>query len=120
MSESQSATFPATRASARAARIFLRRVLPDQEEPEFTDVILLLVTELVTNAVIHARTSVRVQVAVHREQVRIDVQDDTPDPASAGARPWSRSTGAASCFSTGSRIGGASRQVPPGGPCGSR
>jgi anti-sigma regulatory factor (Ser/Thr protein kinase) len=80
MSESQSATFPAAPASARAARSFLRDVLPGEAEADLTDVILLLVTELVTNAVIHAGTSIHVQVEVHGEVVHVDVRDDAPEP----------------------------------------
>jgi anti-sigma regulatory factor (Ser/Thr protein kinase) len=80
VSESQSATFPASPASARAARSFLRDALPGEAEADLTDVILLLVTELVTNAVIHARTSVHIQVALRGEVVRVDVQDEAPEP----------------------------------------
>ncbi len=80
VSESQAATFPPSPASPRAARSFLREVLPESAQADLTDVILLLVTELVTNAVIHARTSIHVQVAVDSQRVRIDVQDDAPDP----------------------------------------
>lgn len=80
MSESQSATFPALPASARAARSFLRDALPREAQPDLIDVILLLVTELVTNAVIHAGTSIKVRVAIDGEVVRVDVQDDAPDP----------------------------------------
>jgi anti-sigma regulatory factor (Ser/Thr protein kinase) len=80
VSESRSATFPASPASAREARSFLRQVLPDEAEPDLTDVILLLVTELVTNAVVHARTPVRVLVAIDGSRVRIDVHDDAPSP----------------------------------------
>ena len=78
MSQSRSATFPASLASAREARSFLRQVLPDAAEPDLIDVILLLATELVTNAVIHARTSVHIQLAVDDSRVRIEVQDDAP------------------------------------------
>jgi anti-sigma regulatory factor (Ser/Thr protein kinase) len=80
VSESRSASFPASPASAREARSFLRQVLPEEAEPDLTDVILLLVTELVTNAVIHARTPVHVQVELDGPRVRIDVQDDAPTP----------------------------------------
>ncbi|HET9901640.1 MAG TPA: ATP-binding protein [Actinomycetes bacterium] len=75
MSASQSATFPAAPTSARAARDFLRTVLPDLAS-DVIDVVLLLVTELVTNAVVHAQTSVRVCVEISGSRVRIDVQDE--------------------------------------------
>ena len=56
----------------------MRRVLPEVSDAEITDVVMLLVTELVTNAVVHARSPVRVQVLVTDHQVRVDVHDDAP------------------------------------------
>jgi anti-sigma regulatory factor (Ser/Thr protein kinase) len=50
-------------------------VLPDLAA-DVIDVVLLLVTELVTNAVIHAQTPVRVCVDISGSRVRIDVQDE--------------------------------------------
>jgi len=52
--------------------------LPELSKAELTDVILLLVTELVTNAVVHARSQVRVHVAIDQHRLRVDVQDDAP------------------------------------------
>lgn len=49
-------------------------MLPDLAA-DVIDVVLLLVTELVTNAVVHAQTSVRVCVETSGSRVRIDVQD---------------------------------------------
>jgi anti-sigma regulatory factor (Ser/Thr protein kinase) len=80
VSESPSATFPASPTSPQAARTFVRQVLPEVSEAEIADVIMLLVTELVTNAVLHARSPVRVQVEVDDHQVRIGVHDDAPQP----------------------------------------
>jgi anti-sigma regulatory factor (Ser/Thr protein kinase) len=80
VSEPRSATFPASPTSAREARSFLRAVLTEKTEPDLTDVVLLLVTELVTNAVIHAQTPVDVEVAINGSLVRIDVRDDAPTP----------------------------------------
>ena len=80
MSESPSATFPASPTSPQAARTFVRQVLPEVSEAEIADVIMLLVTELVTNAVMHARSPVRVQVEVADHQVRVGVHDDAPQP----------------------------------------
>ena len=86
MSASQSATFPAAPTSARAARDFLRTVLPDLAS-DVIDVVLLLVTELVTNAVVHAQTSVRVGVEISGSRLRIDVQDEAT--TMPGRRPVS-------------------------------
>lgn len=72
--------FPASPTSPRAARTFVRGVLPKVSETEIADVIMLLVTELVTNAVVHARSPVRVRVVVDDHQVRVAVHDDAPQP----------------------------------------
>lgn len=40
----------------------------------------LLVSELVTNAILHARTAVRIAVEPRRDDVRIAVGDDSPLP----------------------------------------
>jgi anti-sigma regulatory factor (Ser/Thr protein kinase) len=77
---SESATFPASPASPRAARRFVRAVLPAAPDAEFTDTVLLLVTELVTNAIVHARSPVRVSVAVDDSRLRVAVYDYAPQP----------------------------------------
>lgn len=54
----------------------------------------LLVSELATNAVLHARTPMRVSVLLNGERVRVEVRDDdptlpeqrTPDALSPGGR----------------------------------
>jgi anti-sigma regulatory factor (Ser/Thr protein kinase) len=40
----------------------------------------LLVSELATNAVVHARTPMRVSVLHHGERLRVEVRDDDPRP----------------------------------------
>jgi anti-sigma regulatory factor (Ser/Thr protein kinase) len=80
VSEPQWATFPASPTSPRAARSFVRGVFPEVSEAEIADVIMLLVTELVTNAVMHAHSPVRVHVVVDDHQVRVAVHDDVPQP----------------------------------------
>ena len=61
-------------------------MLPDLAS-DVIDVVLLLVTELVTNAVVHAQTSVRVCVEISGSRVRIDVQDEAT--TMPGRRPVS-------------------------------
>jgi anti-sigma regulatory factor (Ser/Thr protein kinase) len=78
VSEARSAAFPASAASPRAARRFVRDVLPVLPDPESSDTVMLLVTEIVTNAVVHARSPVRVAVMVDDSQVRVEVRDDAP------------------------------------------
>jgi two-component sensor histidine kinase len=70
-----SATFPPDRSSPRAAREFVRDTIDDFGDEEARQNVALLTSELVTNAVLHART--RCEVAVERDgdHVRIAVSD---------------------------------------------
>jgi anti-sigma regulatory factor (Ser/Thr protein kinase) len=76
-----SALFPAVPNSVAAARRFvaasLRRV---KLGPDAVADAALLVSELVTNALTHARSSVRVRVRVDDRLVRIDVFDSAAAP----------------------------------------
>jgi anti-sigma regulatory factor (Ser/Thr protein kinase) len=47
----------------------------------------LLVTELTTNAVVHAHTPIRVSVLPHDHQVRVEVRDDDSSPIPPPRRP---------------------------------
>ena len=58
----------------QAARTFVREQLPALPD-ETTDVILLLTSELVTNAVIHARTAIEVGITVSDRSVLVTVHD---------------------------------------------
>jgi DNA-binding response OmpR family regulator len=63
--------------SPRAARRFVTRALTgwDDEESDLTDTVTLLVSELVTNAVIHAGSEVEVMVRLTATAARIEVTD---------------------------------------------
>lgn len=63
--------------SPRAARRFVSQVLTgwDDEEGDLTDTVTLLVSELVTNAVIHAGSEVEVTVRLMDTVARIEVTD---------------------------------------------
>jgi DNA-binding NarL/FixJ family response regulator len=63
--------------SARAARRFVGQVLTgwDDEEGDLTDTVTLLVSELVTNAVVHASSDVEVLVRLTATAARIEVTD---------------------------------------------
>jgi DNA-binding NarL/FixJ family response regulator len=63
--------------SARAARRFVSQVLTgwDDEEGDLTDTVTLLVSELVTNAVLHAGSEVEVSVRLTPTAARIEVTD---------------------------------------------
>ncbi|MYR56823.1 SpoIIE family protein phosphatase [Streptomyces sp. SID625] len=79
---------PETR-SVPLARRFVRAALRDAA-PEVADTAELLASELVTNAVLHARTEVEVRVWSHEGQVRVRVGDGWPDrpPVPREPRPY--------------------------------
>lgn len=72
-----STDLPPATASAGAARRFVRDALGSPDEALLADV-ELLVSELVTNAVLHASSSPRLDVVLDDEQVRVEVYDDDP------------------------------------------
>ena len=63
--------------SARAARRFVSQALTgwDDDEGDLTDTVTLLVSELVTNAVLHAGSDVEVSVRLTPTAARIEVTD---------------------------------------------
>ncbi|MBO8193471.1 SpoIIE family protein phosphatase [Streptomyces oryzae] len=72
-----SRSFPPRPESAAAARRFVRSAL-DGAEPELVDTAELLLSELVTNAVLHARTEIEVSVSAVDGGVRARVVDRLP------------------------------------------
>jgi anti-sigma regulatory factor (Ser/Thr protein kinase) len=67
--------------SARAARRYVRSALVGLGATEAaTRTAELLVSEVVTNAVLHARSTIDVSVATVGEQVQITVTDGSPAP----------------------------------------
>jgi anti-sigma regulatory factor (Ser/Thr protein kinase) len=71
------AEFGVDRASPRRARAFVSRLLSAHDVPDdATEIAVLLVSELVTNAVLHARTTCAVSVEVDDSGlVRVAVHD---------------------------------------------
>jgi anti-sigma regulatory factor (Ser/Thr protein kinase) len=68
--------FGADTASVRAARQFVRKALEGRIVDEMNmDIVLLLVSELATNAVMHAQTEFDVVVGARRGGVRVEVID---------------------------------------------
>lgn len=69
-------------ASVRESRSFVRTVLESWALPGLGDDAALLVSELVSNAVVHARTPLTLTVSWRRGpgRVRVTVHDDSPDP----------------------------------------
>lgn len=73
---SRTATLDAAELSAREARILVRSALADAHVPDdATETALLLVSELVTNAVLHADGRPVLDVSVEAERLRISVTD---------------------------------------------
>lgn len=72
-----SATLPAEPASAAAARQFVRATLADWQLRQFTDAASLLVSELVTNAVLHAGSVSVVTISYEAGVVRVEVSDSS-------------------------------------------
>jgi anti-sigma regulatory factor (Ser/Thr protein kinase) len=71
-------TFEPNAESPRLARRFVGDALDDLGARGAADSAVLLVSELVTNAVLHARTEVEVIVAPADESVRVSVVDRSP------------------------------------------
>lgn len=69
---------PPTTDSVPVARRFVRAELA--ESPLDVDTAVLLVSELVTNAVLHARSPFRVLVEPGAEAIRVEVHDGSPVP----------------------------------------
>jgi DNA-binding NarL/FixJ family response regulator len=61
--------------SARAARRFVTQALTGAEDDDLTDTVTLLVSELVTNAVVHAGSDVEVLVRLTATAARVEVTD---------------------------------------------
>jgi len=69
--------------SARAARVFTTAALDDWDVADISDDVLLVVTELVNNAVTHAHTPCELRLSISPVTLRIEVIDEgpgTPDP----------------------------------------
>src|SRR5688500_16827251 len=65
--------------STRSARRFMGRVLDDADvEPDVCDAVVLLTSEVVTNAVLHARSPIGVAVEIGSHAVRVEVSDEVP------------------------------------------
>lgn len=78
---------PAEPTSVRLARQFLVETLGPTPAASRLDDACLLVSELVSNALLHARSCIVVVVSLTQSRVRVDVQDESgllPRPRRAG------------------------------------
>ena len=71
-------TLPPDTDSPRRARRFLQDALDARAPEGVLDVATLLLSEVVTNAVLHARTEVRVAVSWVADRLRVEVADASP------------------------------------------
>jgi anti-sigma regulatory factor (Ser/Thr protein kinase) len=76
------ARFPPQRASVAAARRFVVEALIAEGVTDALDDAQLLVSELATNAVVHAATDFSVSVHVAAGRVYVEVRDGDPAPLS--------------------------------------
>ncbi len=77
--DAASARLPSDAPSARQARRFVDETLRRWECDDLLDTVELLVSELVTNAVLHARSDVDISVQLLPDRVRIEVADQSPE-----------------------------------------
>lgn len=75
---------PADLTSARLARQFVEQTLESSPFAELLDTAQLLVSELVTNAVVHGGAEPRVDIHLDGTSVRFEVHDDDPTLPTAG------------------------------------
>lgn len=73
-----SMTLPAEPRSVGQARRFLATALADAGLSHLADVAVLLVSELATNALLHARTPMEVALRSDGDAIRIEVSDANP------------------------------------------
>jgi anti-sigma regulatory factor (Ser/Thr protein kinase) len=85
---------PAVPASAGLARGALKDVLQRGADGQARETAALLVTELVTNAARHVGGMLRLEVAVEKETLRVEVRDGSPFlPAGPALPEWASESG---------------------------
>lgn len=87
------AGFPAQPRSVASARAFVRRVLEHWGVDELVDTVTLLLSELVTNVVVHAAAAPTVAVHLLPDRVRVEVADDDTTRLEAREAPLSAENG---------------------------
>jgi anti-sigma regulatory factor (Ser/Thr protein kinase) len=74
----QRRTFPSTPTSAGEARRFVASVLTEAHLEDLAYSATMLVSELVTNALLHTATPIAVVVRADGDRVRVEVHDGSP------------------------------------------
>ncbi len=88
-----SITLPADPMSARRARKFVAEALSSEQTEQWEMAAKLLVTELVTNAILHARTQVTVTVSLEDGRLRLAVRDGSRRPPATRTYDLQAATG---------------------------
>ena len=84
---------PSHPSAVPAARRFASQHLLDfGGKPDVIDKTRLLVTELATNAVMHAHSPIRLTVESDDDSVRVEVRDDDPRPIAPPVTPDAEAT----------------------------
>lgn len=87
-------TFRLDPASPRRARWYVDEALVHRGVDDRTrETVRLLVSEVVTNAVLHARSDCHVAVEVGATDIRVEVDDESPEPPVPGSADPSAVTG---------------------------
>jgi anti-sigma regulatory factor (Ser/Thr protein kinase) len=73
------AEFPCDKAAAHAARRFVESALRIWELDSLAEVVALLTSELVTNAVLYACTAFKVTALLDYQELRVEVSDGGPE-----------------------------------------
>ena len=76
----RSASLPQELSSSAAARRFVEDTLQRWDHEHLLDTVNLLVSELVTNVVVHARSEAEVAVLLTPEVLRVEVSDESSAP----------------------------------------
>ncbi len=93
LTDAAETVFPAVPESVSAARRFTRAALRRHSiAPETIDIAVLLVSELATNAIVHAASDIRLRVRVS-EDVRVEVCDASSDAPAVGSGDSERESG---------------------------
>lgn len=74
----RSVDLPGEPASPGAARRFLRSLLEQAGRPEWVEAAELAVSEVVTNAVLHAHTDIEISAHIEADRLRVLVRDHSP------------------------------------------
>jgi anti-sigma regulatory factor (Ser/Thr protein kinase) len=93
ITQSAETVFPAVPESIGAARRFTRAALRRHAvAPETVDIAILLVSELATNALLHAGSEFRLRVHV-ADEVRVEVSDASTEGPETTAAGWEMESG---------------------------